>query len=293
MSVLIVSNESDLSTNKVFSYLSKRTKVILVRQNFHNYIDVILDDKEINGIQYVWFRREPKLSVEPEFAQSRIELFKLSEFLKLHLEKNYNYLGSLIEEERINKLMTLDIASKCKLKIPETYVAKDKSISQISSKQLITKPIGNFNKIVWKDNLYYNKANALVDSNSKTTSFPSLLQEYVDKLFEIRIFFLDHKFYSMAIFSQKNVKTKIDFRNYDLERLNRNVPFKLPQIVSKKLSRLMQLLNLNNGSIDMIYSTSSEYIFLEVNPLGQFDWLSYNCNYYIERDIAKIISNER
>ncbi|MBK7690075.1 MAG: hypothetical protein IPJ31_02800 [Bacteroidetes bacterium] len=107
------------------------------------------------------------------------------------------------------------------------------------------------------------------------------------KKIEIRTFFLLGKFYSMAIFSQQNEKTKIDFRHYDFERPNRTVPFKLPVVIEKRIERLMRKLKLSSGSLDIIYTLDGEYIFLEVNPIGQFDWLARSCNYPIEKQIAK------
>lgn len=41
----------------------------------------------------------------------------------------------------------------------------------------------------------------------------------------------------MAIFSQENDKTKIDFRNYDIANPNRCVPYKLPRRIEKQLIR--------------------------------------------------------
>jgi hypothetical protein len=38
--------------------------------------------------------------------------------------------------------------------------------------------------------------------------------------------------------------------------------------------------------VDLIYTPDGEYVFLEVNPMGQFHWLSENCNYYLEEFIA-------
>jgi glutathione synthase/RimK-type ligase-like ATP-grasp enzyme len=52
-------------------------------------------------------------------------------------------------------------------------------------------------------------------------------------------------------------------------------------------------LGLDSGSIDMIVSTEGKYIFLEVNPVGQFGMVSYPCNYYIERDIADYLSQPK
>ncbi|HQB76850.1 MAG TPA: grasp-with-spasm system ATP-grasp peptide maturase, partial [Tenuifilaceae bacterium] len=57
-----------------------------------------------------------------------------------------------------------------------------------------------------------------------------------------------------------------------------------------KLNKLMKELGLDTGSIDMIVTEKREFIFLEVNPIGNIEMVSKNCNYPIERDIAKHIS---
>ena len=100
-------------------------------------------------------------------------------------------------------------------------------------------------------------------------------------------------FYSMAIFSQNDEKTKLDYRNYNREKPNRNVPFQLPEKIETLARKFMEQSQLDTGSIDFIVDEKGEFIFLEVNPNGQFDWLSNNCNYYIEKKIAKYLSNEK
>jgi glutathione synthase/RimK-type ligase-like ATP-grasp enzyme len=90
----------------------------------------------------------------------------------------------------------------------------------------------------------------------------------------------------MAIFSQKNKKTKIDFRNYDDELPNRNVPYQLPKSVEGKLIQMLDFLDYTTGSIDLIKTKSGDYVFLEINPVGQFGMVSYPCNYYLEEKIA-------
>ncbi len=54
----------------------------------------------------------------------------------------------------------------------------------------------------------------------------------------------------------------------------------------------MQKLNLDIGSIDMIYSINKEFIFLEVNPVGIFQNISALCNYNIHKIIAQKLINE-
>ena len=95
----------------------------------------------------------------------------------------------------------------------------------------------------------------------------------------------------MAIFSQNDAQTQIDFRNYNLNKPNRYVPYKLPKLIETKLLKLMNVHKLNNGSIDLILNSKGEYVYLEVNPVGQFSFLSNSCNYHIEKLIATKLLN--
>ena len=51
----------------------------------------------------------------------------------------------------------------------------------------------------------------------------------------------------------------------------------------------MQKLQLISGSIDLIKSTDDNYYFLEVNPTGQYDWVSVYGNYDLHRIIAEFL----
>jgi glutathione synthase/RimK-type ligase-like ATP-grasp enzyme len=116
---------------------------------------------------------------------------------------------------------------------------------------------------------------------------PSFFQRYVEKDFELRIFFLDDDFDAMAIFSQNDEQTKVDYRKYNMANPNRVIPYRLPDAIKSKLSLLASKLGLNTGSFDMIVDKQGEYYFLEVNPVGQFGAHSEDCNLTIERRIAE------
>ena len=53
----------------------------------------------------------------------------------------------------------------------------------------------------------------------------------------------------------------------------------------------MKKSNLDTGSIDIVVTKKEEYVFLEVNPVGQFGWVSSNCNYYLEEKVANYLMN--
>ena len=91
----------------------------------------------------------------------------------------------------------------------------------------------------------------------------------------------------MAIFSQNDPQTQMDFRRYQFEKPNRYVPYKLPKVLEGQLSALMQALDLDTGSIDLIRASDGRFVFLEVNPVGQFGMVSVPCNYYLEKKVAE------
>ena len=115
---------------------------------------------------------------------------------------------------------------------------------------------------------------------------PTLFQKKISKKYEIRSFFLNGKFFSMAVFSQNDPQTKTDFRNYNWKNPNRCVAFTLPNNIAIKLYKLMECLSLDTGSIDIIVDLNGDFIFLEVNPVGQFGMVSIPCNFKLEREIA-------
>jgi len=205
-------------------------------------------------------------------------------------------------DARVNKLISLEVAKKFGLKIPATIVTN--SVSQIMD--FLTEYPKTIVKPIKMPGYYYYQGDEVISYSQETNLFtkelldeirkehtvfqPTQFQEYIEKEFEIRCFYLKGALYSMAIFSQKNEKTKIDFRNYDEDNPNRAVPFNLPEEVAGKIHKLMDYFDFDSGSIDIIYYMG-DYTFLEVNTGGIFEWLSKNCNYYIEKAICNYLIN--
>lgn len=245
------------------------------------------------------------ITVEPNYSNSfKKYLYRehdiLTKSVELTINKVNKSLGSYFKEKENLKLLQLSIASECGLKIPSTLVTNEKKrIVEFKKKykKIISKDICYPINFSDSNDRYTSTGTFLIKDDTleklSDTFFPILAQEYIDKKYEIRIFFFKDKFYSMAIFSQQNEKTIIDFRNYDKRTPNRCVPYSLPNLLLKKLKLFTDKYEINTGSFDIIKSTNNKYYFLEVNPQGQMDWLSKNCNYYIEKDIAKYLSIEK
>ncbi|MCC3157472.1 grasp-with-spasm system ATP-grasp peptide maturase [Hymenobacter sp. 15J16-1T3B] len=199
----------------------------------------------------------------------------------------------------INKITTLRLAKSLGLDVPRTLLTNSKAqveafVAQVGP--VITKctrdmfgiksRVDEATNTTYYFTMYTQLLTAEIITQLPAYFLPSTIQEYIDKAFEIRCFYLDGAVYSMAIFSQDHERTKLDFRKYDVHKPNRMVPFVLPAEVSDKLCQLMTRLGLNTGSIDFMVSASGKYYFLEVNPTGQFGFLSTACNYGLEEKVA-------
>ena len=322
--ILIISEESDQSSNYVIDWLLKN-KIDFYRINPEDYLNglyIEMNDFSIsvcvkfgdininlNDVSAYWYRRgiiKPDFSIKKDINPNITE--KLNEHLHhecktieqfiVHTLADKHYLGDYFQRNA-NKLISLKIAQECGLKIPKTIVSNNKSdmlsFFEKNNSRCITKGVQDVMSFLIEDKSYFyctNVVNKKDIEEMDTSFFPSLLQENVNKRYELRIFYIAGEFYSMAIFSQQDEQTQVDFRNYNDKKPNRNVPYQLPVEIETKLDKFMKKMQLNTGSIDMIVTSDYQYVFLEINPVGQYDMVSVPCNYYLHERIANYLINK-
>lgn len=219
------------------------------------------------------------------------------DYIHYYLQTNISSVNSF-NDNSLNKLTELTHAQKLGIKIPDTLITTSKNsvLSFLNKhKKIITKPIKRGLNFKIENVNFYTETLLLTyeDVINYPNSFsPIKLQNYIEKVFELRVFYLDGVFYSSAIFSQNDEQTKIDFRNYNESNPNRVLPFNMPKNEEVKFRKLMKTLNLKSGSLDIIVTKNGEYVFLEVNPIGQFTQVSFPCNYYLEKQMALSLSKQ-
>ncbi len=219
------------------------------------------------------------------------EMKNVVTFIHYQLNK-VKHLNSF-ERGDVNRLIVSDKARTCGLLCPEDFIFSEKhSLNELgrTDNSYVTKTMSGRVMQNFTDFITVNYSKIVEPEKIATDSFfPSLVQNYIEKKYELRIFYLDGSFYAMAIFSQSDDQTQIDFRNYNTAKPNRSAPFELPDDIKSKLDNLMRKLEINCGSIDMIVTPQDNYVFLEVNPVGQFGMTSYPCNYNLEKRIAEYL----
>jgi ATP-GRASP peptide maturase of grasp-with-spasm system len=319
--ILILTCDGDMSADIVIDWLILNNHPFL-RVNSHRFIncDFFFDlDNEkielegqiinIKEIHSVWYRKFG-FFVESNFykqAKNSVDTVNL-----VQLEKEYykllTFFTSLFKDKfwitnpfcvNINKIDVLSRAKRLGLTIPTTYILNNKKkLNDIVDEQLISKSIYDPILITTsKKNEHkhpvYMMYTSFVDKTDidflPETFFPSLVQKCIEKTYEIRTFYLDGEFYSMAIFSQNDTITQQDFRKYNWDKPNRTVPYNLPENIETKLNNLLIELGLNCASIDFIIDRKGNYVFLEINPTGQFGMIDFPCNYGLHKKVAEVL----
>lgn len=328
--ILVISQDDfELTTDNVIDWiLYYNADFIRVNGNFLNENDSntifnsenniwnILKSIDFKSLHSIWFRRWSGNNLIHEYGErlnnkSNSYIFQKHFKIIENIQNENDALTSFFfynlnisnikfltrpHQASVNKLVVLDIAKNIGLNVAEYIITNNKEDIQDFLKK--------YEKAICKDiNVAFTYFHPLESSMTyaelidtkriksiPNSFYPSLIQQYIEKSIEIRVFFLHKEIYSMAIFSQNDKQTKTDFRKYNLTKPNRTVPYNLPEIIKKKICQLMEVLNLETGSIDLIKTKENEYYFLEVNPVGQFGMVSFPCNYFLEEKIAKYLT---
>jgi glutathione synthase/RimK-type ligase-like ATP-grasp enzyme len=218
---------------------------------------------------------------------------KYFDFL-IHESKQYPPLNS----RSVNKLKILALAKEFNLNVPRHIVTntkeKVKEYFKHNYNSIIVKPIMEVDFFEFEDEVYTLFTEGIdgykFEMLPEIFSF-SFFQEKIESEYEVRVFVIDDCIYSMAIFS--DYSKNVDYRktNNQGNSRKRSVPYKLNEVETMKLLKLLKKLELNTASFDLIFS-NGKYYFLEVNPIGQIGMVSKSCNYFIERKIAKTLLND-
>lgn len=253
----------------------------------------------------VWFRRWQSRRASPIPG---LKTFELQSSVNQHLgremhalnEAVFRLLGDVewlttLREASLPKLEMLQAAAQSGLLVPATAVVNRKEGLQAfkdSNGRIITKCIGDadFFSFAGRNWGMYTAEVTQADIDAAPqVFFPTLVQERLEKAWEIRAFYLDGELHAMAIFSQADPQTESDFRRYNHSRPNRNVPYELPPETVEALRRFAKFVGLSTGSFDLVRTPEGRHVFLEVNPGGQFGVVSHCCNVSLERRVAEAL----
>lgn len=317
--VLIITNKQDLTTDFIVKELKKR-KIEFYRFNteelnitcsvtlnitdneFILYDKILKKTHNLKLFTSVYFRR-PEI---PTFDTRSLDIGEI-QFIKNEIAytlegiykvlRNAYWVSPIFSiREAENKIFQLEIAKSIGFKIPDSIVTNSFSDSvefydKINGRCII-KPIKS-GLIDDNDNPKVIFTNALTmrpSSKEQIELSPNFFQRHIDKKYDVRVTVVGDATFATLIHSQNNAETKIDWRCG--ENPLKHTKIELPDSIKEKCVLMLRELNLRFGAIDLILDKNNEYIFLEINPNGQWAWIEKQTGHRISKEIVNLLENE-
>jgi len=195
-----------------------------------------------------------------------------------------------------NKQMHGVLASRVGLEVPDSLFSNDpeavRAFAAAHPDGIVTKMQATF--AVYREDeeqvVFTNKmAREDLDDLSGLRYCPMIFQEMIPKERELRVTIVGERIFCAGIDSRKLARAAHDWRREGDSFAKHWEPFALPEAVQAGLLRLMDRLHLNYGAIDVILTPDGRYVFLEVNPCGEFYWLELYADLPISTAIAEVL----
>jgi glutathione synthase/RimK-type ligase-like ATP-grasp enzyme len=114
---------------------------------------------------------------------------------------------------------------------------------------------------------------------------PAIYQPLVPKRCDVRVTIVGRRLFVAEIDSQTDESAAVDWRRTD----NPDLPHRagsVPAGVEARLLQLMDVLGLEFGAVDLVRTPDDRYVFLEVNPGGQWLWIDDKLDLGISTAVA-------
>lgn len=237
----------------------------------------------------VWYRRISPLEVNPELTDPTARLFAWSEaneaLLGVWYSLNCFWMNPpTADEVSQRKIRQLQVARKIGLSIPDTLITNDpiaarEFIERHGVGNVVRKCFRNIQEAPRETHLLRHEDLALLDSVRYT---PVIFQEYVPANLDLRITIIEDEIFPAAISSEQ--KYDADYRPG--LRTATVKPFTLPPRIAEQLLELMKEFGIKYGAIDMRITPDGDFIFFEVNPAGEYLFISRRTNQPVSAAIA-------
>lgn len=312
--ILLITNKGDITTDFIVKRLSEM-KVNFYRLNTEDLFNVVSlnfnfykDEFTLNHIEKdikidlrkiksVYYRRPLLPNIKQIDLSTGEENFILSEMNNC-LEGLYKILNSAFWicpvfaiREAESKIYQLQIAKELGFSIAPSLITNQ----NISAKEFLDE----FNSIVKpiKTGLIEEKGKekiiftSLFDNASdlqRIQSCPTYFQKFINKTTDIRVTVIGNKVFPAQILSQDFNETKVDWRKGDRIKLKYE-RIELPEKITKQCIQLTKKLGLNFGAIDFVKDDMNNYIFLEINPNGQWAWIEKQLGYNLSHELSNLL----
>lgn len=314
--ILLVTNKEDVTSDMVVNELNSRSDEYyrFNTENICSGISLSCDfnagkfslydtqnDKcvDLSKVKSVYFRR-PKLPSAPADLQLSDQQYVLSEISQA-LEGVYKYLDDKFWVSNVfairnseNKIYQQLIAHKFGFLTPKSIITTkidDAAEFLKSNRECVVKPIRTgFVSDLVNPQVIFTSPITIDDvaTLGRINECPTYIQENISKSADIRVTVVGSTVYSAKIHSQEYAETITDWRKGENIHLKHEA-IDLGAEMNESCVKMTQYLGLQFGAFDFILDEKGRYIFLEINPNGQWGWIQHRLNYNISGSIAELL----
>lgn len=263
--------------------------------------ELIYNNQSINSeqVRSVWTRRiwQPLISpnLAPQFKEACLRESQATLTGFWDSLTGAIWLDNLAQIDRANnKLLQLRLASEIGLIIPPTIVTNNPQsvrdfFEQVEGK-MVSKLLTNVSRSMEKPDFFIYTTKVRKEDLKQADSLrycPMVFQAEIPKKLELRIIFVNGQVFVGALDSSIYQNSTVDWRRSGVNVVWQN--HHLPDFLIQQLQAFMSCLNLNFGAFDFIVNPAGEYVFLEVNPQGEWGMLERDLDLPISEAIADFL----
>lgn len=255
----------------------------------------------LEAVTAVWWRLKPTFEV-PSSEEARLrsefcarEWRHVFESLEVWLDRAKWLNPRAVDRKVRYKPTQLLLAQNFGFDIPDTMISNDpESVMDFLATH------GNegiYKPVTW----YFTPPDKVLFTNPINTEFisqnalsiklaPGIFQQRIPKAFELRITVIGKTVFPFRIDSQMQEGAKVDWRRKQLD-----ITYELCRLESSFEEQLLSFhhsLGLVYGAYDFIVTPDRKYVFLEVNPGGQWLWIEDKTGCPISTSVAKALLQE-
>ncbi|MFZ5637715.1 MAG: hypothetical protein ACOY82_14135 [Pseudomonadota bacterium] len=233
-----------------------------------------------------WFRRTMQAGIDREMhpADHAMALDETRAFVRGLLTTTSDrcisvndYRAAMAAEVKHTQLLA---AKRIGLSIPDTLISNDPArirefIRRGGDNGTIYKP---FNTAIWESpsSVAFSYTAVVAEdalpSDATLRLTPGIFQRRIDKACELRVTCMGRRTIAVRLDSQAVAGAEIDWRVSQNASLRPSLVV-LPPAIEAACQALLAALGLRFGCIDFVVTPQGEYVFLEINQMGQFLWV--------------------
>lgn len=250
-----------------------------------------LSNIDLDQVTSVWWRRFRKPTPDPSITDPHVRRFCVSEATQalrgMFSSLACNIINDPDAERRASlKLVQLDLAKKIGLRIPATIVSN----SRAEILEFLARHEVAICKTIVCDYPHSVPTRQCIPADFASEDCvalsPIIVQEQVNATLDIRVTVVGRAVFAAEL-RRPDTNENVDWRMTPSGWARHN----LPDDVQSKLLQLLGCLGLATASVDLRLSADAGYVFLEVNPSGQFLFLEVDAGLPISDAFATLLTS--